>query len=482
MARQYSRRQVVKRSAAGAAGLALAPMAGPLLGANGANERIRLAVAGLRGRGGSHVGAFAGMEGVEVVYVVDPDKREWEKRITQAQESSGGHSKPTGVQDIREVLDDKRIDAITIATPNHWHSLMTIWACQAGKHVYVEKPLSHNVHEGRVAVEAARRYGRIVQHGTQRRSDHGWAKVMAAIHSGELGKLHVARGLCYKDRPSIGYKPHTEPPAELDFNLWQGPARDLQYHENLVHYNWHWFWATGNGDIGNQGVHQMDVAMWGIRGDQRLPKSAISLGGRFAYKDQGETANTQISVMDYGDTQLIFEVRRHRKHPYKGVTVGNVFHLDAGTIVEKKFYPTGSDKEAPLPEMEYSRGPGGNHYANFIAAVRSDDKKDLNATVEDGHYSSALCHLSNLSYRVGRMGTFGEGAEALGNNQPAQEAFERMQEHLRQDGMEPKKMALHIGDRLEVDTQNETVVNNPLAGMLLFRDYREGFEVPAEIV
>ncbi len=482
MADKYSRRQVIQRGAAGAAGLAMMPLAGPALGAKGANERIRMAVAGLNGRGGSHVGGFSGMDSVELVYVVDPDKRTWKKRIDQAKNDSKGRSNPKGIQDIREALDDDNIDAISIATPNHWHSLMTIWACEAGKDVYVEKPLSHNVHEGRVAVEAANKHGRIVQHGTQRRSDHGWAKAIAAIKSGKLGKLLVARGLCYKDRGSIGYRPYEAPPSELDFSLWQGPARGLKYHSNLVHYNWHWFWDTGNGDIGNQGVHQMDVAMWGIDGDRRLPKSVVSMGGRFAYKDQGETANTQISVMDYGDTQLIFEVRRHRKHPYKGVTVGNVFHLEEGTIVEKRFFPKGSDKEAPLPEVEYSRGPGGNNYGNFIAAVRSRKTEDLNAPVIEGHYGSALCHLSNLSYRIGRLGTFAEGEEILGNNNEAQESFGRMQDHLREDGLDTKTMALGIGAKLEVDEKTESIKNNMLANRMLFRDYRDGFEVPQQIV
>ena len=206
--------------------------------------------------------------------------------------------------------------------------------------MYVEKPCSHNIHEGRIAVEAARRSGRIVQHGTQGRSNQDRALAVAAIQSGKLGKLHVSRALCYKSRRSIGVKPITNPPEQLDFDIWLGPAPQQPYHANLVHYNWHWFWDFGNGDIGNQGVHQMDIARWlipaassnGHGSSTTFPKTVLSVGGRFGYRDQGETANTQISVMDFGDTQLIFEVRGLKTKSFQGQTVGNVAHLDEGII------------------------------------------------------------------------------------------------------------------------------------------------------
>src|SRR5437868_4964896 len=254
-----SRRTFLKSTLAAAASVTIAgtKSSGKVLGAN---DTIRIAVAGLNGRGGSHVGEFGKMKNVEIVYLVDPDKRTYQKRLDQLNKL--GRPEAKCVQDIRKVLEDKELNAVSVATPNHWHSLMTIWACQAGKDVYVEKPCSHNVHEGRIAVEAARRYRRIVQHGTQSRSSPQWALTVAAIQSGKLGKLLVSRGLCYKPRGSIGFKPNTAPPPAVDFDIWLGPAPSQPFNTNLVHYNWHWFWDFGNGDIGNQGVHQMDIARW----------------------------------------------------------------------------------------------------------------------------------------------------------------------------------------------------------------------------
>ena len=216
----------------------------------GANDRLRVAVAGLHGRGRSHYGAYARMKDVQVAYVVDPDSRQYSRAINDVKNTSGTAPKP--IKDVREVLDDKNLDAVSIATPNHWHSLMSIWACQAGKDVYVEKPLSHNIFEGRKLVEAARKYKRMVQHGTQARSSNSRASEIAAVQSGKYGKLTVSKGYCCKPRWSIGKKANEKPPAELDFNIWLGPAPDQPYHGNLVHYNWHWFWDTGNGDTGNQ--------------------------------------------------------------------------------------------------------------------------------------------------------------------------------------------------------------------------------------
>ena len=244
------------------------------------------------------------------------------------------------MQDIRRALDDKNLDAVSIATPNHWHSLMTIWACQAGKDVYVEKPCSHNIHEGRIAVETARKYNRIVQHGTQSRSNGDWAGDHGGHQIAASSANCWSRAACATSPgASIGVQePDCSPPPELDFNLWLGPAPEQPYHANLVHYNWHWFWDFGNGDIGNQGVHEMDIARWAIPG-ATLPKSVISLGGRFGYKDQGQTPNTQIAIIDYGDTQLIFEVRGLKTTSTTAQDVGNIFHLEAGTIRGRQVLP-----------------------------------------------------------------------------------------------------------------------------------------------
>ncbi len=401
----------------------------------GANDTVRIAIAGLNRRGGSHVEEFAAMPGVDIVYLVDPDSRTYGMRLKQVASRLDHAGKPTGVvpsteKDIRRVLENKDVDAISIATPNHWHALMTIWACQAGKDVYVEKPCSHNIHEGRVAVEAARRYNRIVQHGTQSRSSRAWAEAVEAIRSGQLGKLLVSRALCYKPRPSIGMKPNATPPREVDFDIWLGPAPEQPYHANLVHYNWHWFWDFGNGDIGNQGVHEMDKARWLIPASHfasaTFPKTVISVGGRFGYKDQGQTANTQISVMDYGDTQLIFEVRGLPTGPFHGSKVGNIAHLEGGTIVDGKFYPKGQTQPVPLSQVvkvETNRGPGKGHFGNFIAAVRSRKVEDLNADILEGHYSAALCHLANISYRLGEEVPFSKSSGAFGDDKEACETF-----------------------------------------------------------
>ncbi len=440
----------------------------------GANDTVRVGVAGLNSRGGAHVGAFAKMKDVEVVYLIDPDTRTFSKRLDQLNKQS---TKPTLVQDIRKALEDKNLDAVSVATPNHWHALITIWACQAGKDVYVEKPCSHELHEGRLALTAARKHNRIVQHGTQGRSNPLAAKIAAIVKSGTLGKLNVSRGLCYKDRKSIGFKPNESPPSEVDFNIWLGPAPERSFNTNLVHYNWHWFWDFGNGDIGNQGVHEMDMARWMIPG-AKLPKSVQSLGGRFGYKDQGETPNSQIALFDYGDTQLIFEVRGLPTDAFKGVKIGNTLHFDGGVIAGGKFYPKGSDKAAPLPNVQaIPRGPGdGNHFANFIAAVRSRKIDDLNANIEEGHYSAALCHLANISYRLGQPVPFEPRTKAFGDNREAYDSIERMNEYLHaKNKIELAGLKYQLGRKLTIAPATESFVDDKEADKLLTREYRKPF-------
>jgi predicted dehydrogenase len=453
----------------------------------GANDTIRIGVAGLNGRGGSHVSAFSGMKGVEITYLIDPDKMTYKKRIDQIEKNGG--STPKTVQDIRRALEDQNLDAISVATPNHWHSLITIWACQAGKDVYVEKPCSHNVHEGRIAVEAARKYDRIVQHGTQSRSSAGWAGVADLVKSGRYGKVLVSRGLCYKSRNSIGVKPNTEAPETLDYNLWLGPALEHPFNANYVHYNWHWFWDFGNGDIGNQGVHQMDIARWVIPG-ATLPKSVVCLGGRFGYTDQGETPNSQIALMDFGDAQLIFEVRGLATDKYFGETIGNIIHLQEGTIAggnsgSFRFYPKGKEdtKGEPLPKLESRRDPGeGGHFGNFIAAVRSRKVSDLRADILEGHYSSALCHLANISYRLGDQVPFNSQTKAFGDCREAYETLERMEEYLaKKNGLKLDGLEYHLGRKLAVNARSESFVDAPEANKLLTRPYRKPFLVPESL-
>jgi predicted dehydrogenase len=479
-----SRRQFLNRSmvAAGVgAGFAIGgtKSSGRVIGAN---DTVRVGVAGLNGRGSAHVGAFSKMKGVEITYLIDPDTMTYAKHLKTIAKTGG--STPRTVQDLRRALEDQNLDAISVATPNHWHSLITIWSCQAGKDVYVEKPCSHNVHEGRVAVEAARKYDRIVQHGTQSRSSQAWARVAQIVKSGQYGKVLVSRGLCYKPRGTIGVKPNSQAPATIDYNLWLGPAPEHAFNANYVHYNWHWFWDFGNGDIGNQGVHQMDIARWMIPG-ATLPRSVVALGGRFGYTDQGETPNSQISLMDFGDAQLIFEVRGLDTDAYYDQKIGNIVHLEEGTIAGNKFYAKGKEKGAgePLPKVDAGRGPGDDgHFGNFIAAVRSRKVSDLNADILEGHYSAALCHLANISYRLGEQVPFNTQTKAFGDCKDAYETLERMEDYLtRNNGLKLDGLEYRLGRKLAVDAKSESFVDAPDANKLLTRSYRKPFVVPESL-
>jgi predicted dehydrogenase len=479
---QQHRRQFLKTLAAAATvTLAGTKSTGRVLGSN---ETIRIGVAGINGRGHEHIRQFAGMQGVQVTYLIDPDSRIHNSRAQQVHDRGG--NTPRTVQDIRTALEDRNLDAVSVATPNHWHTLITVWAAQHGKHVYVEKPCSHNVKEGRIATEMARRHNVIVQHGTQSRSDPAWINTIAQVRSGRYGRLLIARALCYKPRPSIGTRPNGDVPTGVDFNLWLGPASQQPYHANLVHYNWHWFWDFGNGDIGNQGVHQMDIARWAIA-DATLPRSVICVGGRYGYSDQGQTPNTQVAVLDFGQTQLIFEVRGLPTGGFRGQSVGNVFHTEEGLIAGNRFFRNGTAGAGePLPRIDPPArgGPGGgDHFANFIAAIRSGRREDLNADILDGHYSSALCHLANVSYRLGRQVRFAPQPEPFGQNAPAMETLARMEDHLSTapNSLQLSNLDLTAGVRLEIDATNESVRNNEQANRLLTRPYRAPFVVPERV-
>jgi predicted dehydrogenase len=482
-----TRRAMLKQSAALAATVAV-PTIFPR-NVFGANDTLRVAVAGIHGRGNSHIDAFSTLKGCKVVCLVDPDSRLFKSKAEGVEKRCG--SKPTCVQDIRKALDDKSIDIVSVATTNHWHSLITVWACQAGKDVYVEKPCSHNVFEGRQCVEAARKYKRIVQHGTQSRSSASIAKQVAAVHSGKYGKLLVSKCYCCKPRWSIGTKPIKEPPKELDFDLWLGPAPRQPYHENLVHYNWHWFWDFGNGDSGNQGVHEVDVARWAIPG-ATLPKSVVTMGGRYVnepnFKDQGQTPNMELSVFDFGGTLLVFETRGLVVRSKKGDTktpafpakVANEFYLEAGTILGGKFYPKGSNKAEPLVEVPFQLSPNGP-FGNFVDCVRSRKQDLLNAEILQGHFSAALCHLGNISYRLGREQAFSE-KPSLGADQRILDSLAAIEDNLRGAlKMDLGQAKYTIGPRLAFDAKAEKFVGNEQANRLLTRPYRAPYVVPEKV-
>lgn len=474
MARQ-TRRNFLKASAVFSASFVIAgtKASGKVIGAN---DTIRIGVAGLNGRGSAHVGEWTNMDKVQITYLIDPDTKTYGKHLNTIKDRGG--NVPTCVRDVREALEDKNLDAISIATPNHWHALMTIWGCQAGKDVYVEKPCSHNVHEGRIAVETARKYNCIVQHGTQSRSSGSWHKAVGAIATGQLGKLLISRALCYKPRGPIGERGEFKAPESVDYNLWAGPAPMTTITRPKFHYDWHWQWDYGNGDIGNQGVHQMDIARWGIPG-ATLPKSVVSLGGRFGYEDAGQTPNTQIALMDFGDTQLIFEVRGLKTEKFMDSGVGNIFHLEAGTIVDGKFYPKGKDSAVDLPNVETHMGPGKGHFGNFIAAMRTRKQEDLNADILQGHYSSALCHLANVSYRLGEQAPFND--KLSGGNTAMAETVGRMQDHLRANGLDLNKLSCQLGRKLTFDAKAEKFVDDSQANAMLTREYRKPFVVPDHV-
>jgi len=478
---RLSRRNFLKSTAAAGATFSTFTIAGTKASGRviGANDTIRIGLAGINGRGRAHLGAFAGMDKVDITHLIDPDSRLFASR-TKMVEEKGGNT-PACVQDIREVLDNPEIDVISIATTNHSHSLLTVWSCQAGKHVYVEKPMSHNVFEGRQCVEAARKYGGVVQHGTQQRSSAERAREIAAVHSGNYGKLLVSKGYCGKPRWSIGNKPVETPPADLDFNVWLGPAPEQDYHGNLVHYNWHWFWDFGNGDTGNQGVHEMDVARWAIKG-ATLPNRVWSLGGRFGYEDQGQTPNTQLSVYEYDDAILLFETRGLvDRHDGFGRQVLNEYYTTEGVIRQGKFHPNDGGQAVPVSGGTPDEITPGGPFGSFIRTVRSGDPAGSNAGAEEGHYSSALCHLGNISYRLGEAAPFDKRAQSIGDNKQVVESFEKIQANCRAVGMNLDETNYMLGRTLDLDPLSEKFTGDAEANALLTREYRKPFVVPEKV-
>jgi predicted dehydrogenase len=409
----------------------------------GANESIRIAVCGCRGRGKDHIKMFPsvpeylpGMPPVTVAAICDVDQNVIAQRMTEIEQR--GQEKPQVYSDIRKLLEDNSIDAVTIATPHHWHALAAIWSMQAGKHVYVEKPCSHNWWEGRQLCRAAEHNNRLVQHGTQARSSPSAHEAMEHLRNGLIGEIYMARGLCYKRRNSIGHTPPSPVPAGVDYNLWTGPAPEHAFTKNKFHYNWHWFWAFGNGDIGNQGVHQVDMARRGL--GVALPNKITATGGHFVHDDDQETPNLLSCNFQYdlpgGKRKIIeFEVRNWITHREADIgtpkigenangpnSIGNIFYGSNGYMAVGD-EDSGNAYQAYLgPEM--NEGPhaheGGSryHFSNFIKALVSGKQEDLTAPIEEGHISATMCHLANASYRLGRTLNFDpEKEEVIGDDE-----------------------------------------------------------------
>jgi len=454
-----NRRDFIKKSALGTAGIAIGGMGlSPKTYASviGANDRITVAVVGIRGQGGTHINSFCGLKeskNVRLKTLCDADEQYFAAKVKIVTEKTG--EAPTTVWDMRRVFDDKEIDAVSFAIPNHWHGLAAIWACQAGKNVYVEKPACYNLFEGRKMVEASRKYNVRVQTGFQNRSIPGVMEAMKFLHDGGIGEVYMARGLCYKPRDSFGIAKDSTPPESLHYEYWLGPAPFRPYNEKHVHYNWHWFWPTGGGDTANQGPHQFDVARWGLNKNEH-PVSIFSTGGIYGINPaecEQETPNTQVSLYKYSDGKMLeFETRGRytNEESSLGIKIGNMFYgtdgymeVDGGQWKAyrkretKPFAGSGMPSEKPA-DTAYLAAPGGSsHYGNFIDAIRAGNNEALHCDILEGYMSSALPALANISYRLGR--------------------------------------------ELKFDGAKEKFVNDLQADKMLTRDYRKPYVVPAVV-
>jgi len=449
----------------------------------GANGDIRYAVVGFRqdgGRGQSHIQGMAELKGTRLVALCDVDRSILDREVKKCQDAG---KEIQGYTDIRKLLENKDIDVVTFATPNHWHALGSIWAIQAGKDVYVEKPVSHNVWEGRQIVNAARKHNRIVQTGTQSRSSTGIAEAIAYLREGNLGKIIRARGLCYKRRASIGkVDGPQEVPASVDYDLWCGPAPKAPLMRKRLHYDWHWVWPTGNGDLGNQGIHEMDVARW-VLGEPELSSRVISIGGRLGYEDDGNTPNTLIVFHDYKAAPLVYEVRglpsgegSDKMDKYRGADIGIVVDCEGGSVVIPS-YSTATIMDKEGKEIKKFEGHT-SHFANFVDAVRSRKHTDLKADILEGHLSSALCHTANISYRLGKPHSPEEIKDAVKDNTDLSEMLGRMEEHLAANKVDLSKTPATLGAVLNMDPKTERFKDNAAANHMLTREYRKPFVVP----
>lgn len=476
-----TRRRFFEESLIAAGAAATAASIGPQLFAAdeprfAANDEIQHAVIGCRIRGKVHAAEFGKQPGINIAYVCDPDLQLAEDLAAAVEKQSG--RKPQVVQDLRKIFDDKTIDTISIAAPNHWHALAAIWGMQAGKDVYVEKPVSHNLAEGRRMVQAARKFKRVCQGGTQNRSGGALMSAAEYLKAGKLGDVKLARTIIYGNRGSIGPKTTCEIPAKCDFNLWLGPAVQEPLTRKNMHYDWHWMWDTGNGELGNNNIHMVDICRW-LLGLEGLGDSVLSIGGRLGYEDVGETPNTQLTVHRYGPTTIIQEVRGLKTAPFSDkFKSGYVIYGTEGFIAEGTLF----DPDGKLVRKFESKN-GENHFVNFIRAVRSGDRDDLNAEIEKGHFSTGLCHVANASHRLGKPVAVADIQSHLSGGAYGEEVratFAKMTEHLRENEVDMAKTPLMLGADLMIDSANEKFVNNTAADALLKREYRKPFVVPSE--
>jgi predicted dehydrogenase len=391
------------------------------------NGDIRLGVIGVRQRGLSHVQEFGSLKGCRIAAVCDVDQAVSERAARVAQENLG--YRPKIYADLRKLVEDKEVDAVTVAACNHWHALATIWACQAGKDVYVEKPASHNIWEGRKMIEAARKYNRIVQVGVQARTIRHYQRAFELLRGGAIGKIYMAKVLCYKRRVAIGHAQASAVPEGVDFDLWLGPATKRPFYANRFHYNWHWFWDTGNGDIGNQCVHEVELARYAL-GKTTLPTKVYSSGGKFVSDDDQETPNTQLAICDYPDCRVVFEVRglltggeasiQPEGRNFMGVLYfGSEGYLSLDCFGFQMYLGEERRLAESMKYVEAKQWWDRSHMENFLQAVRSRREQDLNCRIDEGHVSAAMVHMANISYRLGRSLSFDPAAERFVGDEEA---------------------------------------------------------------
>ena len=421
-----NRRHFLMGSAVAAGGLRSSALASP-------NDTIRVAQIGARGQGRTHLMRYGQMKNVEIAAICDIDENVLNSRLGDVEKMSG--KRPAAFTDIRKLLEDKSIDAVSIATPNHHHTLQTIWACQTGKDVYVEKPCSHDMFEARQIMAAAKKYDRLVQHGSNCRSGIG-REAVQKLREGLIGDVYMARGLCFKWRDTIGRAAPGPVPAGVHYDLWLGPAPKHEFTKNRFHYNWHWFWDYGNGDLGNQGIHQLDMARWGL--GVKYPARVSAMGGHFMFDDDQETPNTLTATFEFDDggknKLLVFEVRHWISNHEAGIgeggrapnTVGATFYGSKGMLVvwdedHGKYHSYLGREQAPGPSGQNI----GNNWANFIDALRSRKQSDLNAPIEEGAISTTLVHLANISYRLKRSLQFDAASYSCVGDSEANAMFRR---------------------------------------------------------
>lgn len=493
--KSLNRRSFLTRSALAAGAFSIS--ARTWAQSQGSNSDIRVGVIGFGGRGKDHISGYKKLSGVRITALCDVDQKILDREVAQFKKDG---KDVQAFVDMRKMLESKEVDVVSIATPNHWHALASIWAIQSGKDVYTEKPVSHNVWEGRKIVEAARKYKKIVQTGTQSRSSRkGIQAAVDWVKAGNLGKIQIARGLCYKPRASIGKTSGPQLiPDNVNYDLWCGPApldppRRNSSKWGTIHYDWHWFWAYGCGDLGNQGIHQMDICRWFL-GEMELAPNVISTGGRLGYEDDAETPNTQIVYQGYEKAPLIFEVRGLPQSKdlvknggwgakdmdvLKGASVGCIIECEGGYVTVPNYSgATAHDKDG----KEIQKWSGAeDHYANFIKAVNSRKVEDLHADILEGHLSSALCHTGNISYRLGKKQKPDEIREQVKGTKGMGETFDRMAAHLEKNGIDITKDQITLGVPLKMDPKKETFPGNAAANELLTRKYRTPYVVPEQV-